>query len=411
MDMSIKNILAILAICLLILLVYKMTRINSEEFITKLMRENTSLKILYKDDATSNMEGVIVVNDKAMFDKIATKGELGLGESYMDGDWDTPDLEYIMLELLSKEEQLVKQIKNQGFNFLLMECNARIKSMLPNNTIESSKENIASHYNIGNDLFEKMLGKHMQYTCAYFYKPNMTLDEAQYAKMELIAKKLDLKPGMKVLDIGCGYGSMANHLATKYGVNVTGVTLSEEQKRYADEKFSHPNVTILLKDYRHVNDKFDRVYSVGMFEHVGRKNYHEYYDKCYELLKDDGIMLIHTIGCSYPKWDAGNCFLMTYIFPEAELPHFSNLTGEFADKWHMEDMQNFGLSYAKTLREWRKNIGNWENLDSYPIRFKRMWHFYLSEAAATFQHRKNSLWQIVYTKRNSGRADDCHHIR
>lgn len=398
-------------VIILILIIYQMTRTSSEEFITKLMNENTSLKLSYKRNSTNNMKGTIVVNNPAMFDKIATRGELGFGESYMDGDWDTSDIEAVILELLSKEEKLVSHVKNQGLNFLLMEANTWIKSKLPNNTIESIRKNVASHYNVGNDLFEKMLGKHMQYTCGYFHKPNMTLDEAQYAKMELIAKKLDLKPGMKVLDIGCGYGSMAKHLADKYKVKVIGVTLSEEQKKYADEKFSHPNVKILLKDYRHINDKFDRIFSVGMFEHVGRKNYHEYYDKCYELLKDDGIMLIHTVGCSYPKWDAENCFLMTYIFPEAELPHLSNLTGEFADKWHLEDMQNFGLSYAKTLRKWRNKIGNWENLDKYPVRFKRMWHFYLLEAAATFQHRKNSLWQIVYTKRNSGRVDDCHHIR
>jgi cyclopropane-fatty-acyl-phospholipid synthase len=252
----------------------------------------------------------------------------------------------------------------------------------------------------------------MQYTCAYFHKKDMDLDEAQLAKMELIAKKLDLKPGMKVLDLGCGFGSMAHHLVTKYNVSVTGVTLSKEQKKYADDNYSHPNMDIQLKDYRMVTGKFDRVYSVGIMEHIGRKNYHEYYDKCYELLVDDGIMLIHTIGCSYPEWDtAGGCFLMTYIFPGAEIPHIANLTDKFADKWHLEDFQNFGLSYAKTLRAWRKNINNWENLDTYSDRFRRMWHFYLLESTATFQQRKNSLWQIVYIKRESNRLNDCHHIR
>ena len=250
----------------------------------------------------------------------------------------------------------------------------------------------------------------MQYTCAYFNKPRMTLDEAQYAKMELIAKKLNLKPGMDVLDIGCGFGSMAQHLAKKYKVNVVGVTLSKEQIEYANKYFPHNNVKIYYEDYRNVEGKFDRVYSVGMFEHVGRKNHHEYYNKCYELLKDNGIMLIHTIITDARKW-IPNGFINKYIFPEGEIPHIENLTRSFIDKWHLEDIQNFGISYSKTLRRWRKNIGDWEGLDSYDERFRRMWHLYLLGCAAGFKNRDMSLYQLVYVKKDTQRIDNLHHIR
>lgn len=385
---------------------------SPRKFIKNLLEQNTNIKLYDRTNLTikESKNKDIIVNNENMFKKAISNGSLGLSESYMDGDWDSNDLEKTISELLSKSDILTNQVKKHSFNIIFMELKAVIKNIIQNNSIESVKNNVSHHYDIGNDLFEKMLGKHMQYTCAYFNEPNMTLDEAQYAKMELIAKKLDLKPNMDVLDIGCGFGSMAHHLAKNYNVNVVGVTLSKEQKKYAEEHFSHPNVTIELKDYRHVTGQFDRVYSVGMFEQVGRKRYKEYYDKCYELLKQDGIMLIHTIGTNHRKFNH-NSFISKYIFPEAELPHIENLTNTFVDKWHLEDWQSFGLSYAKTLRQWHYNLGDWSGLDNYDKRFRRMWNFYLLGCAASFQIRDNCLWQIVYTKLNSNRNDDCHHIR
>jgi cyclopropane-fatty-acyl-phospholipid synthase len=381
---------------------------NSEKFIRKLVEQNTDIKLIYKNSKSKSSD--IIVSNKAMFQKILTTGHLGLAESYMDGDWDSNNLEKTLLELIKKKKVLINSILKNSIQLPLLYISGIIQSKLPTNTLKSSKNNIAKHYDIGNDLYSKMLGKYMQYTCAYFYKPNMTLDQAQYAKMELIAKKLDLKPGMKVIDIGCGFGSMAYHLATKYKVKVTGVTLSKEQKKYADTHFSHTNVKIEIKDYRHVNDHFDRVYSVGMFEHVGRKNYKEYYDQCYKLLKKNGIMLIHTIGTNTKKWNH-NSFCNKYIFPEGELPHLSNLTNSFTEKWYLEDIQNFGISYSKTLNCWSKNIGNWEGLKHYDERFRRMWDFYIYGCSAAFLSKETHLWQIVYTKKCSDRNDNCHHIR
>jgi len=407
-----KNVLLILIILIILIIVNKIRTTSSDKFITNLIEENTQIKLKSKKNRTyqQGYNKDIIVNNRKMFEKIASNGEIGLAESYIDGDWDSDNLEDIIYELISKEEILKNEIKKQSINFIFMEIKAMIKNRIQNNSIESSKTNISHHYDIGNDLYEKMLGKHMQYTCAYFNKPNMTLDEAQYAKMELIAKKLDLKPNMRILDIGCGFGSMAQHLSKHYDVYVVGVTLSKEQKSYAEKHFFHPKSTIEFKDYRNVQGQFDRVFSVGMFEHVGRSNYKEYYNKCYELLKSDGIMLIHTIGTYKRKW-SHNKFINKYIFPEGELPHIENLTQPFVDKWHLEDLQNIGLSYAKTLRAWHKNIGDWSGLERYNNKFRRLWKFYLLSCAASFQIRNSSLWQIVYTKRNSNRDDDCHHIR
>lgn len=386
---------------------------DSKTFITQLVHTNTPIRIHYtiSNNTLINVnDGDIIVHNREMFDKIVSKGQLGFAESYMDGDWDSNNLEKTLYELLKNYDKFTNSIKSNYIGFYVFGFKSYLKKIIQYNTLTSSKNNIARHYNIGNDLYIKMLDKRMQYTCAYFHKPNMSLDEAQLAKMELIAKKLDLKPGMKILDIGCGFGTMGYHLSSKYNVKVVGVTLSTKQKEYADKYLSHSNLEIQLKDYRNATGKYDRIYSVGMFEHVGRKNYYEYYNKCYQLLKNDGIMLIHTIGANYRHHD-NNTFITKYIFPEGELPHFSNLTEKFVDKWHLEDVQNFGLSYAKTLEAWKKNIGNWEDLSSYDTRFRRMWNFYLSGCAASFRERSICLWQLVYTKRYNNRTDDLHHIR
>ena len=391
-----------LSITLGILIIAKKIMTSSpEKFITNLVEQNTNIKLDTRNKRTSEQRKNkdIIVNNKEMFVKIASTGELGLAESYIDGDWDSEDLEKTIYKLSSKSGILETQIKKQSLNFIFMEIKAMIKNRIANNTIQNSKRNVDFHYNAGNDLFEKMLGKHMQYTCAYFYKSNMTLDEAQYAKMELIAKKLDLKPNMRILDIGCGFGSMAHHLAKHYDVNVIGVTLSKEQKSYAEKHFSNSKVTIEFKDYRQVTGLFDRVYSVGMFEHVGIMNYQTYFDKCFELLKPQGIMLIHTIGHNGINNWKKSAFFDKYIFPEGELPNMINLS-KSSTKWILQDFQNIGKSYTKTLRSWKENIGNWKGLDEYDYCFRRMWHFYLCAAAASFsQPDRMQLFQLVYTKK------------
>jgi cyclopropane-fatty-acyl-phospholipid synthase len=374
-----------------------------------LIESSTPITFVTKKGSKGSKNEIIVHNPR-MFDRFAKDGEIGLSESYMDGDWETSDLEYVVTVFLNCQGELLKNLKKKSLSFVWAGIKAHIAG-IRNNTVESSRRNIAHHYDVGNDLYSRMLGQHMQYTCAYYHKPDMTLDDAQLAKMELVAKKLDLKTGMTVLDIGCGFGAMAYHLATKYNVTVRGVTLSNEQKKHADKHYGNwEHYKIEVKDYRHVKGKFDRIYSVGMLEHAGRRNYKEYFTKVFNLLKPDGLMLIHTIATSQREWNR-HTFVAKYIFPEFELPNLNSLTGTFSDCWHIEDLQNFGLSYAKTLRAWNDNLGDWKGLDKYTPTFRRMWTLYLLGCAATFQTRDNSLWQIVYTKKNNKRVDDCHHIR
>ena len=279
------------------------------------------------------------------------------------------------------------------------------------NTKETSPQNIQKHYDVGNDLYQRMLGPTMQYTCAYFNKEGIGLDEAEENKMDLIAKKLDLKPGLRVLDIGCGFGSMAYHLATKYDVVVTGVTLSREQVDYANTHYQHENMTITFLDYRDVTGTYDRVYSVGMFEHVGSRNYKQYFNKCHDLLEEDGVMLLHTMGISKPNENQDKYFASTYIFPEGELPDINRITSSFSDDWRLEDFQNMGISYSKTFDAWRTNLGDWSGLDAYDTRFRRMWDYYLHLFAENFRCQNFLLWQFVFTKKAHSRADDCHFIR
>ena len=409
-------ILSLCVLCLVVIasVIYHIRRFNTKQFVQELITKNTD--IAFSNDTRARTSKLMIyVHRPRMFRRIVNAGELGLAESYMDGDWSTNDLKGVMEELIRRQNSLEQAVRQHSLQLIIAKGVSYVQSFSPKNTLESSKTNIAHHYDVGNDLYTRMLGPTMQYTCAYYHQPNMTLDEAQKAKMQLIAKKLDLRPGMTVLDIGCGFGAMGYLLATHYGAHVVGVTLSREQVAFAHQYYRHPHLEVRYQDYRHVTGTFDRVYSIGMFEHVGRQNYAEYYDKCYRLLKQNGIMLLHTIGTScrhQPPLD-NTRFLGKYIFPQSQLPHISSLTAEFADRWHLEDWQSFGLSYAKTLRAWRKNIGDWSGIDSkrYDARFRRMWDFYLMGCAANFEQRVISLWQIVYTKRDSTRVDDAHHIR
>lgn len=356
-----------------------------------------------------------------VYRRILLQGGLGLGETYMEGLWETNDIEELCGEFL-KLEQVEKggstastQRLDLGWRALPFVFSCAVGMLkakfLPSNTVTSSKENIEAHYDIGTKLYTQMLGPTMQYTCAYYCQPGMSLDEAQRAKMQLAARKLDLKPGMRVLELGCGFGGMAYYLATEYGVHVTGVTLSKDQWAYQKEHFAHPNVEIRLQDYRDVEGVYDRVFSIGILEHIGRQNLQTYFDKCYECLADDGIMLVHTIGWGKSgPWNP-NTFMFKYIFPGAELPHMSHLTEEWSDRWHLEDWHSLGKSYARTGRAWLARLGSWEGLDEYDERFRRMWWYYLLSCCSSFERRRTKLWQLVYTKTSSSRPDDCHHIR
>ena len=383
---------------------YWVNQKDPKEIIEEIIQQNT--------DITMNEENSdIIVHNDSMYKKILTKGELGLAESYMDGDWSSENLARFIRKILIHQDIVEEKIKYKVPQLLYLNLKYKVSGIFNTNTILKSPVNIMKHYDIGNDLYVKMLGKTMQYTCAYYNEKNTDLDQAELNKMELIAKKLDLKPGMSVLDIGCGFGSMAYHLVTNYNVKVTGVTLSQKQVDFAKENYTHENLDISYKDYREVTGKYDRVYSVGIMEHIGSRNYKSYFDKCEELLEDEGVMLFHTMAIAKPNKNQNKYFASTYIFPEGELPDINNITQAFSEDWRLEDFQNMGISYSKTFDAWRNNIGDWEGLDNYDIVFRRMWEYYLNLFAENFRCQNFLLWQFVVTKKKYHRKEDCLFIR
>ncbi len=246
-----------------------------------------------------------------------------------------------------------------------------------------------------------MLDPWMQYTCGY-WKDATDLNTAQINKMDLIARKLDLKPGMRVLDIGCGWGTLCKYLAENYQVECVGVTIGEEGAKYGRNICKGLPVDIRVQDYREVTEEFDRIVSVGMFEHVSKHNYKEFFTVARRCLKEDGIFLLHTIGRDHSrKYPGGNSgFVHKYIFPNCYGPKPSEITKAIDKLFVIEDWHNFGQDYAKTLKCWRENfINGWPEIkEEYNERFYRMWILYLSAARALFLSRRLQLYQIVLTR-------------
>ena len=255
------------------------------------------------------------------------------------------------------------------------------------------------HYDIGNDLYKAMLDKRMVYTCGY-WKDAKNLDEAQEAKFDLVCKKIGLKSGQTILDIGSGWGSFMGYAAEKYGAVTTGVTISKEQKALADNKYANLPVNTKLQDYRDIKEQFDHVVSLGMFEHVGTKNYRTYMKVAHDSLKDDGVFLLHTIGCNEISKNM-DPWIDKYIFPNGELPVISQIAKATEGLFVIEDLHNFGADYDKTLMAWYHNFNNsWDSIKSnYSEKFYRMWKYYLLSCAGSFRARNIQLWQIVLSKK------------
>lgn len=344
-------------------------------------------------------EADIQVYDSRLYKKVLQRGSLGLGEAYMAGWWDARRLDLFFHQVLQQE--LDKKV------------NARkvlphiIKAKLFNaGRLTKAFEVGEKHYDTGNLLFEHMLDKRMVYSCAYWKDAN-NLDEAQEAKLDLICRKLGLRPGMKVLDIGCGWGSFCKYAAEKYDAEVTGITVSKEQVEKGNEVCKDVNAKILFQDYRALdtdkllgkNKKFDRAVSVGMIEHVGYKNYDLYMKTISRLLNNDGLFLLQTIGGNNSSV-AAERWINKYIFPNGMLPSIKQLGKSTEDVFVMEDWHNFGTDYDKTLMAWYANFErSWEKLKTfYNDQFYRMWKYYLLSCAGSFRARKNQLWQIVLSK-------------
>ena len=254
------------------------------------------------------------------------------------------------------------------------------------------------HYDTGNDLFELMLDQRMNYSCGYWKNAN-NLEQSQVNKLDLACRKLHLKPGMRVLEIGCGWGAFAKYAAENYGVSVHGITVSKEQMSYAKKSCEGLNVTFELKDYRELNTKYDAIVSIGMFEHVGYKNYRHYMEVAQRCLSDEGLFLLHTIGRNTPSRST-DPWTNKYIFPNGMIPSTAQISGATEGIFVIEDWHNFGQDYDKTLIAWNESFQkNYDSLkETYDERFKRMWEYYLLMCAGTFRSRRNQLWQLVMSK-------------
>jgi cyclopropane-fatty-acyl-phospholipid synthase len=255
------------------------------------------------------------------------------------------------------------------------------------------------HYDLGNGLFRAMLDSRAIYSCGY-WRDAQTLDQAQEAKLDLVARKLALEPGMRVLDVGCGWGGAARFLAERYRVEVVGVTISREQARFASEMCRGLPVTIELRDYRAIDGRYDRAYSLGMFEHVGWRNYRAFLTALREHLDPDGLFLLHTIGALVSA-RYGDGWVGRYIFPNSMLPSAAQIAAASEGRFVLEDWHNFGADYDATLMAWHRNFERaWPRLAGrYRERFRRAWRYYLLTSAGGFRARRNQLWQIVLSPR------------
>lgn len=335
----------------------------------------------------------IRVSNDDFFRRAITEGELGIGEAYMDKWWDAEKLDEFICQVLTAQIDEKVHLKLSLFLRLM---SARIFNYQTRRRAFIVGE---KHYDLGNDLFQNMLDKRMVYSCAY-WKDATTLDEAQENKLDLICRKIQLEPGMHVLDIGCGWSSFGRFAAEKYGVKVSGITVSKEQVELGKKLCDGLPVDIRLMDYRDLNEKYDRIVSVGMFEHVGYKNYRSFFEVARKCLKDDGFFLLHTIGSNVTEESVG-LWSEKYIFPNGMLPSIAYLGKAIEKLFIMEDWHSFGQDYDKTLMAWYHNFEkNWDKIkDKYSERFYRMWKYFLLSSAGSFRSRKrNQLWQLVLSK-------------
>lgn len=332
------------------------------------------------------------IQDDRFYPRLMADGTLGLGESYMEGWWDCDALDEMCCRAIrAKLEERMPRTFRAVVSFA--------ESIFFNLQTKRRARRVGeAHYDLGNDFFEAMLDPSMQYSCAYFRNTD-DLAKAQNLKMDLICRKLGLQPGMRLLDIGCGWGGLARHAAERHGCQVVGITISREQQAYAEAACRGLPVEIRLQDYRDVTETFDRIVSVGMLEHVGYKNYRAYLEAACGCLKEGGLFLCQTIGGDRSRTNT-DPWIARYIFPNSMIPSASQVALAAEDVLVLEDVQNFGADYDRTLLAWERNFSEaWDRFAGrYGDKFRRMWRFYLLSSAGAFRARSLQLFQFLFSK-------------
>ncbi len=336
------------------------------------------------------------VHRPEFYAKVLGKWSLGLGESYMDGDWDCERLDEFFTRILRAQLDQKAPVRLK-LPFILEALRNRLFNLQSRSRAFQVGE---LHYDVGNDLFEAMLDPFMIYSCAYWAKAQ-TLEQAQQHKLDLICRKLELQPGESLLDIGCGWGGLARFAAEHYQVSVVGVTVSKEQQQLAQARCQGLPVQIKFCDYRDLEGRFDKIVSVGMFEHVGSKNYAAYFAEAEQLLKEEGLFLLHTIGSAITVLKTDE-WIDRYIFPNGHLPSLKEIGNTLEPGLQLEDWHNFGHDYDRTLMAWHERFERaWPTLSArYSQRFYRKWRYYLLCSAGLFRSGEGRLWQLVLSRRS-----------
>ncbi|HET9804956.1 MAG TPA: cyclopropane-fatty-acyl-phospholipid synthase family protein [Candidatus Acidoferrum sp.] len=359
-------------------------------------------------EANATLRAMAVVHDERFFVRAITGADIGIGESYMDGDWTTPDL-VALVRLVVRNLRVIDS--SNRFASIARMFLSRLRHGHRGNSISGSRENIRAHYDIGNDFYRLFLDERMNYSSAYFGDENESLDAAQVRKLDRTCQKLCLGPGDRVLEIGCGWGGFAIYAAQRYGARVTGLTISEAQYAFAADQVAAANlgngsVKLLLQDYRTTSGQFDKIVSIEMFEAVGLDRYDEFLSTCDRLLTPNGSMLLQTI--TLPDQQLAGYrkrvdWIQTYIFPGSELAVLSEINRSLAraTQLSMVQLESFGLHYAETLSRWRARF--FQNLDrirqlGYEERFQRMWDFYFGWCEGAFRERYVNVAQILLAK-------------
>jgi cyclopropane-fatty-acyl-phospholipid synthase len=360
------------------------------------------------------LHATAVIHNERFFWRALTGADVGIGESYMDGDWTSPDL-VALVRLVTRNLRRV----DGGHRFLtgLRSLLLRVRHKLHGNSLGGSRHNIQAHYDVGNDFYRLFLDRDMLYSSAYFQLPADTLDDAQQNKMELVCRKLQMEPGDRVLEIGCGWGSLAMHAAARHGAHVTGITISPAQFEFATKRLSEADVApgsvrFLLQDYRNLHGEFDKIVSIEMFEAVGLKRYDEFFRACDRLLTPNGSLLMQTITLPEQELRAYRRrvdWIQTYIFPGSELAFLGEIQksiGRVAEL-SLTHLESFGMHYAKTLELWRERffqrLGSVQEL-GFPDSFQRMWDFYLSWCEGAFLERYINVVHLLMTKNGAGKT-------